>query len=134
MSSYRAPFSRTNEWNLNNVSSIWISVWDSSKPFERAWNWSENSWLANIESLSLLLTLCLKWNSHDKYLFNRSSLREKCQYLEFFWSVFSCIRTECSVSLCIQSECGKTGTRKAPNTDTFHAVSLQNIFFIAFQL
>ena len=27
-----------------------------------------------------------------------------------------------SVSLCIQSECGKTQTRKTPSTDTFHAV------------
>ena len=32
------------------------------------------------------------------------TLREKCSYLEFFWSVFSCIRTT-----------------KTPNTDTLHA-------------
>ena len=40
------------------------------------------------------------------------TLREKCLYLEFFWSV----------SLRIQSECGKIRTRKTPNTDTFQAV------------
>ena len=36
---------------------------------------------------------------------------EKCPYSEFFWSVFSPIRTEY----------GKTRTRKKPNTDTFYA-------------
>ena len=30
------------------------------------------------------------------------------------------------VSLGIQSECGKIRTRKTPNTDTFHAVTLIN--------
>ena len=42
------------------------------------------------------------------------SLREKCSHAEFFWSIFSCIRTE--------SERGKIRTRRTPNTDTFHAV------------
>ena len=54
------------------------------------------------------------------------SLRKKCPYLEFFWSIFSRIRTEYGerylVSLRIQSESGKIRTRKSPNTDTFHAV------------
>ena len=36
----------------------------------------------------------------------------KCQYLEFSWSVFSRI----------QSECEKMRTRKTPNTDAFYAV------------
>ena len=45
-------------------------------------------------------------------------------YSEFFWSVFSFIRTEYGeiLSLCIQSECGKILTRKTPNADIFHAV------------
>ena len=30
-----------------------------------------------------------------------------------------------SVSLCIQSECGKMQTRKTPDTDTFYAVMAQ---------
>ena len=37
-------------------------------------------------------------------------------------SVFSLIRTEYSVSLDIQSECGKIWTRKTLNADTFYAV------------
>ena len=41
----------------------------------------------------------------------KESLREKCPYLEFFWSVFSRI----------QCECGKIRTRKTPNTDSFYA-------------
>ena len=46
-------------------------------------------------------------------------------YSEFFWSVFSRIRTEygeVGVYLRIQSRCGKMRTRKTPNTGTFHAV------------
>ena len=49
-------------------------------------------------------------------------MRKKCPYLEFFWSVFSRMWTEYSVSLRIQPECGKIRTRKTQNTDTFHAV------------
>ena len=52
-------------------------------------------------------------------------MREKCPYSEFFWSVFSRIRTEYGEilrTLSIQSECGKIRTRKTPNTDTFLAV------------
>ena len=59
------------------------------------------------------------------------TLREKCPYSEFFWSVFSHTRTEYgeilsmslySVELRIQSECGKIRTKKTPITYTFHAV------------
>ena len=49
------------------------------------------------------------------------TLREKCLYLVFFLSVFTSIRT---ISLRIQSECGKIRTRRTPNTDTFHALQL----------
>ena len=56
------------------------------------------------------------------------TLREKCPYLQFFWSVFPCIRTEYgkirSISVRIQSECGKIQTRKTPNMDTFHSVKI----------
>ena len=45
------------------------------------------------------------------FIFNLS-LRKKCPYSEFFWSVFSRI----------QSECGKIRTRKTPNADNIHAV------------
>ena len=54
------------------------------------------------------------------------SLRKKCSYSEFFWSVFSAfgLNTErYEVSLRIQSKYGKIRSRKTPNTDTFHVVS-----------
>ena len=50
-----------------------------------------------------------------------NTLRKKCPYSEFFWSVFSRfgLNTErYSVSPGIPSECGKIRTRKTPNTDT----------------
>ena len=53
------------------------------------------------------------------------ALREKCLYLELFWFIFSCIRTEYEryyVSLGIQSKCGKIRTRIIRNMDTFYAV------------
>ena len=53
------------------------------------------------------------------------SLCEKCPYSELFWFTFSLIRSEygeISVSLRIQSECGKNRTRITPNMDTFYAV------------
>ena len=46
----------------------------------------------------------------------RMVLCEKCLYSKLFWPVFY------SVSLRIQSECGKIRTRKTPKTDTFHKV------------
>ena len=51
-------------------------------------------------------------------------LRKKCPYLEFFWSVFSRIRTECG-----EIRSMKIRTRKTPNTDTFYAVLMleQNV-------
>ena len=54
-------------------------------------------------------------------------LREEGPYSEFFWSVFSRIRTEYGGILRIQSECGKIRTRKTPNTDTFHVVCTASI-------
>ena len=43
----------------------------------------------------------------------------KVSYSEFFWSLFSRIKTEC----------GKTRSRKTPHTDTFHEV-LRTIIFM----
>ena len=62
------------------------------------------------------------------YTTSISALRVKCPYWELYWSEFSRIQTEyreilrISVSLHIQSECGKIRTRITLNTDTFHAV------------
>ena len=52
--------------------------------------------------------------------------REKCLYLEFFWSLFSPAfglnKGSYVVSLRIQSGWGKIRTRKTRNTDSFHAL------------
>ena len=64
-----------------------------------------------------------------RYLYLELRRRKKCPYLEFFWSVFSRIRTEYgdlqSLYFRTQSEYGKIRIRKAPNTDTFYAVLSQ---------
>ena len=60
-----------------------------------------------------------------------NTLRKKCPYLELFWSAFFPhfpafgLNTErYSVSLRIQSECGKMRTRITLNTGTFYTVIL----------
>ena len=71
---------------------------------------------------------------HNQRITGTYSLRKKCLYSLFFWSAFSRIRTEygkISISLRIQSKCGKMRTRKTPNTSTYHAVltvSYVNLF------
>ena len=74
---------------------------------------------------------CIFQNHFKSFILTTSTLRETCPYSEFFWSMFSRIRTKYGeirsmerygLSLHFQSECGKIRTRKAPNTDTFHAV------------
>ena len=58
------------------------------------------------------------------------TLLETCPYSEFFWSVFSRIRTEYGeTSLRIQSKFRKKWTRKTPNTDTFYAKLIQKLNF-----
>ena len=71
---------------------------------------------ASIES-TLLLFLLLR-------NFRASTMREKCPYSELFLSASSRIWTGYSVSLCIQSECGKMWTRITPKTDTFYTVPI----------
>ena len=76
-----------------------------------------------------------------KKLFNRCSLvnfliithswltlREKCPYLKFFWSLFSRIRTEYGEIQSIQSECGETRSRKSPNTNSFQAINISILY------
>ena len=56
------------------------------------------------------------FRSINHYLIDKSmnlSLRKKCSYSEFFWSVFSLIRG---------NFLGKIRTRKIPKTDAFDAV------------
>ena len=73
----------------------------------------------------------MKWRSWSEDLFikilklcpfvgatNKETLREKCPYSEFFWSVFSCIRTEYGKIL---PKAGKYGPKKQ-NMDAFYAV------------
>ena len=47
---------------------------------------------------------------------------EMFPYSELFWSAFSHIRTQYSVPLRIQSECGKIRRKITANTDTFYIV------------
>ena len=57
-------------------------------------------------------------------------LREKCPYSEFFWFVFSRIRTEYAEALRVSPylvQCEKIRTRTTPNTSTFHAVEVNVI-------
>ena len=69
-------------------------------------------------------------NIHGKKVENsffQNTLSEKCRYSEFFWSVFPAFglnMNRYSVSLRIQSEFRKMGTRKSPNMDIFHAVTV----------
>ena len=48
------------------------------------------------------------------------TLRGKCPYSEFFWSVITRIWTEYGEN--IQFKCEKIRTGKTPNTNTFYAV------------
>ena len=49
-------------------------------------------------------------------------------YSEFFWSVFSHIRTEYGEILRIQSKCGVIRTRKTLNRDIFYAAVILDIY------
>ena len=104
---------------------------------------SNIGWLISLITISVPLSLQLSgWlmtilsnianatspSGKHNILLSKSTLREKCPYSEFFWSVFSRIRTEYGVSLRIQSECGKIRTRKTPNTDTFHVVQMTGFY------
>ena len=54
-------------------------------------------------------------------------MREKCPYLELFWSVFSRTWTEYGETEYLsefQSKCGKIRTTETSNMDTFHEVSI----------
>ena len=58
-------------------------------------------------------------------MFSKYSLREKCPFPSYsgpHFPAFGLNMERYSVSLRIQSECGKMRTRITPNTDTFHAL------------
>ena len=55
------------------------------------------------------------------------TLPKKCPYSEFFWSVFSRIRSKYGEIQSIQSEYGKIRTKKTPNTDSFYAVLVTDL-------
>ena len=91
----------------------WNSIWSSTMKFH----------LFLIHWNILINLKCWFWY---KYF----TLREKCPYSEFFWSVFSRV----------QFKCRKIRTTKTPNKDTFHAVSsldpppLKNILRLFYML
>ena len=55
---------------------------------------------------------------------SRISLRKKCSYSGFFWSVFSRIGSIFPYS----GRMRENTDQKTPNTDTFHAVSMMELF------
>ena len=60
-----------------------------------------------------------------KEKFDNSTLRKKCPYSEFFWSIFSRIRTEYREILGISLysvQMRENTDQKTPNTDTFYAI------------
>ena len=65
-------------------------------------------------------------NPYDKHCVKNVQIRS------FFWSIFSCIRTEYGELLCKSPNLvlspGKYGPEKFPYLDTFHAVKLTRIF------
>ena len=75
------------------------------------------------ERKSLTTKLCAHFADNTN-LQNFHCVKSVC-FRSISWSHFPTFgpNTErCGVSLRIQSKCGKIGTRKTPNTDTFHAV------------
>ena len=67
--------------------------------------------------------LDLKLDTENDSVF--ASLREKCPYSEFFWSLFPAFGIKME-RYRIKFECGKIRTRKTPHPDTFHAVHIYN--------
>ena len=64
-------------------------------------------------------------------------LRKKCPYSEFFWSVYSHIRSEYGdlrSKYPYSLQMRKIRTRKTPNTDTFHAVIMSPILSLLLAL
>ena len=76
-------------------------------------NWEH---ISHLVLVFLLLTLSRQMP--DGY-YKTLHMREKCRYLNFFWSVSSRIRTKRRVNIRVQCKCRKMRTRKTPNTDTF---------------
>ena len=77
-------------------------------------------WVASIWWITSFVEV--KTNSVIRICTSALSLPKKCPYLEFFWAVFSRIRSEYGKILRIQSKYEEIWTRKTPNTDNFHAV------------
>ena len=80
----------------------------------------------------LFFSMCHnEWNELDLNIRSSSNCMKSVRIRSYFGPYFPAfvLNTErYSVSLCIQSKCGKIQTRIAPNTDTFYAVSNYDIF------
>ena len=80
-------------------------------------------------------------NMNFALLKHKRIYKQICTYLHYVKSVrirsfsgpyfpaFGLNMDSYGVSLCIQSKCGKIGTRKTPNMDTFHAVLSFKLLF-----
>ena len=75
------------------------------------------------------------YNCYSKIYVPLLALHKKCPYSELvrcFFSAFGPSRKSCSVSLRIQSACGKMRTRITAKKDTFYVVWFIIIFFFMF--
>ena len=91
---------------------FWCSIVDLEQVNEDFWKTSRCSNIIQLEQTELQPI-------HQPC----TTLREKCPYLELFWSHFPAFglnTKRCGVSLRIQPECRKMRTRITPNTDTFY--------------
>ena len=87
------------------------------------------TWSGNFEQIYVYKVICctgLFSVRSGRNLVHDSTLREKCTNTEFFWSVFSCIRTKYGVILRISPYSNimleNKDQKKTPYLDTFHAV------------
>ena len=106
--------------------------------FETSWKKLVCLWAAVVFVHSeRIVNFCKSQKKETKSL----KLRKKCSNLEFFWSVFSSIRSEYGYLFCKSSYsvgCGKIRTRQISNFDTFHAmlasVKTENWSYLQYRL
>ena len=102
-------------------------VVDSACKFYQKWGYDTAVFLCTSRTFSEQLSIKHLREAASVQLIIDSSLFQHClksvQIWSFFWSVFSCIRTEYS------SNTGKYGPEKPPYLDTFHAVQIFRLFY-----
>ena len=144
---------KIHKYNLSSISSPWINIWvhgsfrqlliQKIKVFcKRCANVIEKLPRFNVKLLRLFY--CNTWQLQDcqyilycqeymvdflysgfvNYILSQNHCVKSVQIRDFFWPVFSRIRTEYAV---FSPNAGKYGPEKTPYLDTFHAVSFYPI-------